>query len=435
MRILHLIPGSGGTFYCQNCLRDHILIRALRARGHDVVLVPLYLPMYGGAVAAEANAPLFFGGISIYVREKLPFLRRMPGWLDRLLNLPALLRQAALREGSTNASGLGSMTLSMLEGQHGNQGQEFERFLDWLCVQPRPDVIHISNALLLGFVPAIREVLDTPFICTLQDEEPWVNAMTPPYDRLCWEAMMRHGKQVARFIATSRWYAQRMAERLNLAPDKIAVLYPGIDLPPEPPAFQNAAPPIMGYLSRLNPAQGFEDIVDAFLELKREPALASLRLRATGGATPADTPFMTEMETRLGNAGFLEDTEIDWNFQSAPGEAFFRGLTVMCTPSREGEAFGMHIIEAMARGIPVVQPRAGAYPELIGDGESGILYDPETPHGLTDTLRAMLTRPEEARRLGGQGYLRARELFSAERMAVEMIALYESVCDVSPEFP
>jgi len=435
MRILHLVPGSGGTFYCQNCLRDHILIRALRAKGHDVVLVPLYLPMYGGAVAAEANAPLFFGGISVYVREKLPFLRRMPGWLDRLLNLPGLLRQAAMREGSTNASGLGSMTLSMLEGQHGNQGQEFERFLDWLRTQPRPDVIHISNALLLGFVPTIREILDTPFICTLQDEEPWVSAMEPPYERLCWDVMSRHGVQVSRFIATSRWYADRMMDRMRFSPDQITVLYPGIEVPPEPPSFQHADPPTIGYLSRLNRTQGFEDLVNAFMVLKREPALASLRLRATGGATPADTPFLTEIETRLGNAGFLEDTEIDWNFQSAPGEAFFQGLTVMCTPSREGEAFGMHIIEAMARGIPVVQPRAGAYPELIGDGESGVLYDPETPHGLTGALREILTRPDQAGRLGEQGYLRARELFSAERMAGEMIALYESVLDASPASP
>jgi len=107
----------------------------------------------------------------------------------------------------------------------------------------------------------------------------------------------------------------------------------------------------------------------------------------------------------------------------------------MCTPSREGEAFGMHIIEAMARGIPVVQPRAGAYPELIGDGESGVLYDPETPHGLTGALREILTRPDQAGRLGEQGYLRARELFSAERMAGEMIALYESVLDASPASP
>lgn len=435
MRILHLVPGSGGTFYCQNCLRDHILIRTLRERGHAVVLVPLYLPMYGGEVAAEANAPLFFGGISVYVREKLPFLRRMPGWLDRLLNLPALLRQAAMREGSTNASGLGSMTLSMLEGRQGNQQQEFDRFLEWLRTEPRPDIIHISNALLLGFVPALRDLLDAPILCSLQDEEPWVSAMGPPYERLCWEAMARHGAQVTQFVATSRWYAERMKDRMKLASDKITVIYPGIEMPPEPPALQGADPPAIGYLSRLNQAQGFEDLINAFMALKREPALSSLRLRATGGATPADNAFLTEIETRLGDAGFLDDTEIDWNFQSAPDAAFFQGLTVMCTPAREREAFGMHIIEALSRGIPVVQPRRGAYPELIGEEEGGLLYDPETPNGLVDALREILTDPERSRQLGEQGYRRAREHFSAEHAAGEMVALYERVLDLSPASP
>ncbi len=432
MRILHLVPGSGGTFYCQNCLRDHILIRTLRNAGHDVVLVPLYLPMYGGEVMAATDAPLFFGGIGIYVREKLPFLRHMPDWLDRLLNLPFLLRQAAAREGSTNAADLGSMTLSMLEGRNGNQSQEFDRFLEWLRTQPRPDIIHISNALLLGFVPALREILDMPLICTLQDEEPWVNAMRPPYDRLCWAAMARHGQQIACFVATSRWYAQRMIDLMELAPDKMAVIHPGIEVPSEIPVLQGFEPPIIGYLSRLNPAQGFEDVVSAFMELKQEPGLESLRLRATGGITPADMPFLSKVEARLSDAGLLDDTEIDWNFQSAPGAPFFRGLTVMSTPAREGEAFGMHIIEAMARGIPVVQPNLGAYPELLGDSGSGILYDPKAEHGLTDALRQVLTQPELARRMGAQGYARARDRFTAEQMAGDMIALYESVLAAPP---
>ena len=432
MRILHLVPGSGGTFYCQNCLRDHLLIRALRREGHDVVLVPLYLPMYGGETAAETGVPLFFGGISVYVREKVPFLRRMPDWLDRLLNLPALLRQAAAREGTTNAAGLGSMTLSMLEGRNGNQKQEFDRFLEWMSSQPKPDVIHISNALLLGFVPALRERLDTPIVCSLQDEEPWVNAMQPPYDRLCWEAMTRHGRQVTRFVATSRWYAERMAKRMDLSPDKIAVIYPGIEVAPETPSLQAGDPPVVGYLSRLHPAQGFEDVVNAFVALKREPGLASLRLRATGGATPSDLSFMDKMEARLGDAGFLEAASIDWNFQAAPDAAFFRGLTVMTAPARGGEAFGMHMIEALSRGIPVVQPRAGAYPEVLEASGGGLLYDPDAPHGLTGALWELLSNPGLAQRLGEQGYRHARDHFTVERMAREMSALYEGACAARP---
>lgn len=424
MKILHLTPGSGGTFYCQNCLRDHLLIRALRRQGHDVVLAPLYLPMYGGDAVAETNAPMFFGGISVYLREKVAFLRRMPGWMERALNSPFLLRKAAKREGTTNAAELGAMTLSMLEGRDGNQRQEFNRFCEWLETEDKPDVVHISNALLLGFVPALQDVLNTVFVCSLQDEEPWVNAMKAPYDRLCWEAMTRRAQQVHRFVSTSQWYAGRMTERMQLHTDQIRVIYPGLELP-EFTREHNAEPPVIGYLSRLNAAQGFEALVTAFIRLKKEPTFGSLRLRATGGITPADTGFVNAMERKLRKAGVLEDVEIDRDFQSAPGAAFFGGLTVMSAPVQGGEAFGMHIIEAMARGIPVVQPSLGAYPEIIGLSGGGLLYDPLQVDGLTDTLRAVLADPALSMRLGGQGYAYARAHFSVERMARDMAALYE----------
>ena len=427
MRILHLVPGSGGTFYCQNCLRDHILIRALRRSGHDVTLVPLYLPMYGGSTAAETNAPLFFGGISVYIREKIPFLRRMPDWMDRFLSAPFLLRQAARREGSTNAAALGAMTLSMLEGRRGNQQQEFDRFLDWLKSQPKPDVIHISNALLLGFVPALREALQTPFVCTLQDEAPWVNSMQPPYDARCWEAMTALARDVQCFVVTSRWYAERMRQRMKLTPKQVRVIYPGVDMPDQLPDLQGATPPTIGYLSRLNPSQGFEDVVNAFLQLRREPGLAALGLRATGGATQADLPFMETIDARLADAGATAATDIRREFQAAPDAAFFQGLTVMSAPARGGEAFGMHMVEAMARGIPVVQPRIGAYPEIVEPSGGGLLYDPDDAAGLADGLRKLLTHPDLARTLGEQGFAYARQQFSAERMADEMITLYESV--------
>lgn len=427
MRILHLVPGSGGTFYCQNCLRDHLLIRALRRMGHDVILVPLYLPMYGGEVAAETDAPIFFGGISVYVREKIPLFRHMPEWMDRLLNAPLLLRQAAKREGSTNAAALGEMTLSMLEGPEGNQQQEFERLLEWLHTQPRPDVIHISNALLLGFAPALVEAFDAPFFCSLQDEEPWVQNMASPHDQLCWVAMARQAQYVTCFVATSRWYADRMITRMQLPPERVRVVYPGVDIPEPGACFQATDPPTIGYLARLNPAQGFEELVNAFIALRREPGLSGLRLRATGGVTPADASFVDAVEKRLAAAGAADAVDIRRDFHSAPDAAFFNGLTAISVPARGGEAFGMHIIEAMVRGIPAVQPRLGAYPEIIEDSVDGLLYDAADANGLVNALRKLLGDPGLAKTMGEQASARAARRFSANRMAQETAALYEEL--------
>ena len=426
MKILHLTPGSGGTFYCQNCLRDHMLIRALRRQGHDVILAPLYLPMYGGAESAETNAPMFFGGISVYVREKVPFLHKMPDWMIRLLDAPFLLRQAAKREGSTNAAELGAMTLSMLKGPEGNQKQEFDRFVHWLKTQEKPDVVHISNALLLGFVPALREALDAKIVCSLQDEEPWVQTMGAPYADLCWETMTEQAGHVSGFVATSQWYADRMIARMGLNADRVRVIYPGVDIPEASPTFHDTKPPVIGYLSRLNPAQGFEQLINAFMNLKKEDALKDLQLRATGGATPADTPFVDSIEQRLSETAMLEDTVIQREFHAAPDAAFFSGLTVMSAPAIEGEAFGMHILEAMVRGIPVVQPDISAYPEIINASGGGLLYDPDDKDGLANALRTILTDPDLARQLGKQGYEYARKNFCVERMADDMITFYEN---------
>ncbi len=427
MRILHLTPGSGGTFYCQNCLRDLILVRALRARGHDAVVVPLYLPMFGDSEGGEGRPPIFFGGINVYLREKIPFFRRAPRWLERILDSPWALSRAAKREGSTNAAGLGAMTLSMLEGREGNQRREYQRFLEWLTTQPRPDIIHISNALLLGFIPAIREVLDTPFVCSLQDEAPWVDAMRPPYDQRCWDAMARLGGYVGRFVATSRWYAGLMTERMRIPDERMAVVYPGIETEGIAPADPSFTPPTIGFLSRLNEAQGLGILIDAFIKLKQDPAFKELRLVASGGATPADQPYLSKLEDRLAQLNISDAVTLQRSFQTAPDPSFFKGLTVFSAPVPKGEAFGIQLIEAMARGIPVVQPRVGAYPEVIQETGGGVIYDPARENGLADALRKVLTDPEGTRAMGNRGRESVLERFNISRATDEMLTIYQSL--------
>lgn len=426
MKILHLIPGSGGTFYCQNCLRDLILVRALRARGHDAMVTPLYLPMFGDYPETALRAPIFFGGINVYLREKMPLYRYAPRWLERLLDNPWALGRAAKQEGSTNAAGLGEMTLSMLNARQGKQRREYDRFLEWLKTQERPDVIHISNALLLGFAPAIREVTDTPFVCSLQDEAPWVDAMHPPYDQRCWDVMARLGEYVDAFVATSKWYAELMMERMRIPAERMNVVYPGIETEgvTGTPSF---APPTIGFLSRLNESQGLGILIEAFIQLKQEPAFKALRLVASGGATPADQPYVRTLEERLAGLGLSDAVTLRRSFQTAPDPSFFDGLTALCVPVPKGEAFGIQLIEAMAHGIPVVQPSVGAYPEVVRETGGGLVYDPRQENGLTEALRKVLSDPEGTRALGLQGQAAVRERFSISHIVEEMLGVYESV--------
>ena len=432
MRILHLVPGSGGTFYCQNCVRDRALVRALRRAGHDVIMVPLYLPMFGEEGSVGAKAPIFFGGVNMYLREKVPFLRSMPQWLDRLLDSPWVLRQAAAREQSTNAADLGPMTLSMLRGRRGNQQKEFDRFLAWLAEQDKPDIIHVSNALLLGFAPAIKNVIDVPIVCSLQDEEPWVDAMHAPYDQRVWEAIAENAKCVSRFISTSAWYADRMIARMNLARDRVSVVFPGVETDKLPAAEMGLDPPVIGYLERLSRSQGLGLLVDAFIALKRMPRFKNLRLRATGGCTPADRQFHESIRAKLRSEGMDDAVEFLEEFQLAQRGEFLRSLSVLSVPVPGGEAFGLQLLEAMAHGVPVVQPAEGSYPEIIAATGGGVLYDPKTPDGLVNALQSLLENPDDARRLGRQGREAILAKFNMDRVVRDMTAVYGAALERSP---
>lgn len=428
MRVCYLVPGSGGTFYCQNCLRDYALVRALRRQGHDAILLPLYLPAFGDDADVNTNTPVFFGGINVYLQQHVPFFRKTPRWLDRLLDSRWLLKAASTREGSTNAADLGPMTLSMLEGRNGNQRKELDRLIEWLKGQDRPNVVHISNALLLGLAPEIKQTLGIPVVCSLQDEEPWVEAMPDPYARLCWEAIARNAAHVDKFVATSAWYAARMSKRLNIAQDRIAVVHLGVETNDFSPADTPPATPTLGFLSRLTEPLGFGLLVDAFIVLKQDPALKDLRLRATGGCTAADRPFVDSLRLKLHKHGFADAFDFVPDFQRTGRSEFLRTLSVLCTPVPNGEAFGIQLIEAMASGVPVVQPRAGAYPEIVDATGGGILYDPERDGALVEALRSLLCDPEKARGLGQRGRAAVVERFDVAREARDMLSVYETVC-------
>src|SRR5438128_6555107 len=140
MNIVQITPGAGGMF-CGNCLRDNALVAALRKFGHQVLMVPLYLPMTLDEEDQSAGTPIFFNGVNVYLEQKSPFFRHAPGWLHRVFASPWLLRWAAGRAARTRAEELGDLTISMLRGEEGNQSRELNELIGWLQGQPHPGVI------------------------------------------------------------------------------------------------------------------------------------------------------------------------------------------------------------------------------------------------------------------------------------------------------
>jgi glycosyltransferase involved in cell wall biosynthesis len=424
LKIVHIVPGSGGTFYCQNCLRDSAMVQCLRGMGHDVMIVPLYLPLFTDAPQLTEDKPVFFGGINIYLQQKIPFFRWTPRWFDRLFDHPWLLRRAAKQEGSTSAAALGDMTLSMLQGRAGHQRKEIDRLITWMVEQERPDGVYLSNALLSGLAPPLKEALDVPIVCALQDEDTWLDAMGSPYDERCWAAMSENGRSIDSFAAVSAWYADKMQGRMSVPADRVTHIPLAIELTDEPPAPLDFNPPTIGFLSRLSEGQGLGLLVDAFLELKKRPGLEQLRLKATGGITPADESFLANLRTKLEQHGVAEDVEFLTDFERPARHAFLRSLSMLSVPALRGEAFGAFILEALQFGVPVVQPDAGAFREVVENTQGGVVYTPHTVGALADALADLLLNPEHARALGQRGRDIVLRDYGMQRMARDLLRLF-----------
>lgn len=416
MKIVHVIPGSGDTFYCENCLRDGGLVRALRALGHDTMVVPLYLPLMIEEPGAPEALPAFFGGVNVYLQQKSWLFRQTPRWIDRLFDSPALLRWAARRQGMTRPDELAEATLSMLRGEHGRQAKELDRLLEWLSAAA-PEVVCLSNALLVGLTAGIKDALGSTVVCALQDEDAFLDTFPEPLRRQAWTELASRAGQVDAFIAVSRYYADQMQRRLSLPADRVHVVHTGISLDGYGPPAGPPDPPAIGYLSRLCRAKGLDALVDAFVALRSRGRVGQPKLRVAGGWTDGDVELIQEVRARLAEHGLDGEAEFLPNLDRPARQAFLRTLSLLSVPTRAPEAFGMYILESLASGVPVVQPAHGAFVELLEATGGGVLVEPDRPEALVEAIEQLLLDGDRLRALGTRGRAAVAANFTVERMA------------------
>src|SRR5690242_19215101 len=144
MRIIQITPGAGGM-YCGNCFRDNAMVAELRRQGHDVLMVPLYLPMTLDEEDQSSGIPIFFGGVNVYLEQKVPLMGKMPGWLHKQLASPSVLSWASRRAAKTRATELGELTLSMIKGEEGRQVREIDELIAYLKKHLQPEIVSLSN--------------------------------------------------------------------------------------------------------------------------------------------------------------------------------------------------------------------------------------------------------------------------------------------------
>jgi glycosyltransferase involved in cell wall biosynthesis len=425
MNIIQITPGAGGM-YCGGCFRDNALVAALRQQGHNTAMVPLYLPMTLDEEDQSEGTPIFFGGINVYLEQKSPLFAKLPHWAHRLLDSPALLNWVGGSAAKTRPSELGDLTLSMLQGEHGRQVREIEELVTWLRDHFHPDVICLSNALLLGMVRRLKEELKAPVFCLLGGEDAFVDSLPASHRQATWQTLVERARDVDCFVAPSEYFAQLMRSRLNVSADRMAVVPVGVNLTGYGPDSQWPDPPVLGYFARMCREKGLPTLIDAFVHLKERGRIPGLRLKIGGGLSPVDAKQLVNgLRELLQKRGHLDAVEFCPNLTREEKLEFFRSLSLFSVPALYGEAFGLYLIEAWASGVPVVQPRHAAFPELIEATQAGVLCEPGDPAALADAIESLLLQPARLRSMGQAGRKAAVEQYGIERMAAGMVTVFQ----------
>ncbi|MCJ7777846.1 MAG: glycosyltransferase family 4 protein [Sedimentisphaerales bacterium] len=428
MRIVQITPSSGDSFYCENCLRDITLVTAMRNMGHDVLMIPLYLPLPSGNTESINSSPIFFGGVNVYLQQKSDFFQKTPRWIDRLFDSPFLLRWAGRKAGMTNARDLGEATTSILTGEHGRQKKELDRLATWLTLQDnKPDIICLSNILLAGLAKNIKERLGVPVVCMLQDEDEFLDSLTSPYAQKAWRLLCERSGDVDIFIAVSKYYAGVMERRLQIPPGKIQVLHVGISLEGFEPRTIWPQIPTIGFLSRMCPDKGLDTLVDAFITLKKNEKLKNARLRIAGGKRADDEEFIKRIRQQLDSLGLIGDVEFLPSFDKASKLAFLQTLSVLSVPEKKSVAYGLYVLEALATGVPVVQPASGVFPELMEATGGGVLFEPNNVTSLVKALEQLLLDSDYTQTLGEKGRRAVFEKFNIEQTAEKIVRIYQKI--------
>jgi len=406
-----------------------IYLRAIRkVPGIKATAIPLYLPPEETNVESGLDNNVFFGAISMYLREKVPFLKNMPVFLDKIFDSAPMLRMAAKRAGTTRTEGLEDMTLNMIKGENAFPDKELQRLADYLCKDGKPDIIHLSNALIIGLARQLKRKMDVKIVCSLLNEDDWIDEMAEPYQSNAWKLISREAGNVDAFLTPSNYYKEFFISKTGIKDLNFNVVPLGID--PDHDLLSVVKKdnwPAIGYFCRINSQNGFDKLVDAFIQLKSGDALPGLTLHVSGGYTGDDKPFISEQIKKVKIAGLKKFIRIYPEFQGNSKQDFFSNIDVMSVPVRKHDGYGLYILEANAAGIPVVQPATGGFPEIIARTGGGITYSPDNINELSTALSKLLNEKELLLKQGATGKENVFKNLSLDKMSEELSIVYQGV--------
>ena len=391
--------------FCGSCMNDNAVARELINAGHDCVLMPVYTPIRTDVEDMSVDR-VFLGGVNVYLSQKLGAFRLLPRWMTGWLDHPLLVKALTSKAGKTSPELLGQLTLSMLDGLAGRQRKEFEDLLSFLQTNVRPETILLTNLLIGGVIPQMATNADVWVM--LQGDDIFLDSLSESDRREVIAKMRGLVGHVKGFLCHCSTYAHFMQELFAIPPQKMHVVPLGVatrdfiesqgEASSREKKTASEQPKIhLGYLARMAPEKGLHRLVDAFIELKRNPRWGSLRLELAGWMGPQHAKYWKEQQNKLSRAGL----DGQWNYAGTLDRnqkvRYLKSLDLFCVPTEYADPKGIFLLEAVAAGLPYVMPDHGAFPEVhqrLGrfrsQGFSGALFQHDSAKDLVTELELAL---------------------------------------------
>jgi glycosyltransferase involved in cell wall biosynthesis len=277
----------------------------------------------------------------------------------------------------------------------------------------KPDLLHthLVHGDVYGSIAATA--LRVPFVSSRHNDDRYLLGPFRHVDRV-------FARPVRRIIAISD-AVHRFLEQAGLPPQKIVTIRYGLDDLPSAPSETRpedlglpASAPLILSIGRLTRQKDHPTLLRAFVRARERHPEAYLALLGIG-------PLEAETRALVASLG-LEGSVL------LPGRCEIRdwlGRATLFAHTSRWEGFGLVLLEAMLASLPIVATRVSAVPEVVAEGETGLLFEPGDIVGIGDAISALLSNPERSRALGRAGLQRAQSHFSTARMTAETIAVYE----------
>ena len=403
-----IITAGGAGMFCGSCMHDNTWAKALRAAGEEVTLIPTYTPLTLDE-ADQSGRRVFLGGINVYLEHRSRIWRSLPRGVRRLVDSPGFIKFATSFGVSNDATGLGALTVEMLAGERGPQAGDIEELVSFLARDLKPDAILFSNALLSGAVPPLRRAYDGPIWCVLQGDDIFLEGLPEPHRSAAIGKVSENGAAFTGFLTHSRYYADFMAGYLSLPREKFRLVPLGIELAGHDGEPREGGDPFtVGYFARVCPEKGLHELVQAFRLLHARHPRA--RLVAGGYLGKRDTAYFRRIERESRDLGDA------FRYAGSPAThpekvELLKSFDVLSVPTTYKEPKGLFVLEALANGVPVVQPAHGAFPELLEATGGGLSFPPGDAEAHAAALERLLLDDRERRAFGAAGQAAVRERF------------------------